>query len=98
MDSEDCYHLTQLLPDFNRTSSESISTDALTQIFAAFANKRQPRTAALVKGARAQGERRVVVAGPAACKERDEQVRQQWKDEAALEAKFEALLREPFPG
>jgi salicylate hydroxylase len=69
----------------------------LTQIFAAFAEKRQPRTAALVKGARAQGERRVVVGGPAACKERDELIRQQWIDEAALEARFDALLKEPFP-
>ena len=57
---------------------------------------RQPRTAALVKGARAQGERRVVTGGPAACEERDEILREQWKDEAALEAKFDSLLMEPF--
>ena len=73
-----------------------METQALTQIFAAFANKRQPRTAALVKGARAQGERRVVLGGPKACKERDELARQQWTDQVALEARYNAIMNEPF--
>lgn len=73
-----------------------MQTQALTQIFAAFANKRQPRTAALVKGARVQGERRVVLGGPEACKERDGLIRQQWTDQAALEARYDAIMKEPF--
>ena len=73
-----------------------MQTQTLTQIFVAFANKRQPRTAALVKGARAQGELRVVVGGPEACKERDEVMRRQWTDVKMVEANFDAILKEPF--
>jgi len=57
---------------------------------------RQPRTAALVKGARAQGEDRVVDGGPKACEERNERLRCKWEDEAAVEDRYDYLLREPF--
>lgn len=93
---ESCYHLARLLPAIDSASSTPISTRDLSAIFRAFAKKRQPRTAALVKGARVQGERRVVDAGPTACDERDEILRQQWKDEAGIAAKYEELLSEPF--
>ena len=85
-----------MLPDYDRSSPRPVSTQALTAVFRTFAEKRQPRTAALVKGARVQGERRVVDAGPVACEERDEILRQQWNDEAVTEAKYDELLREPF--
>ena len=96
MNREDCFHLSRLLPDVNEARPLPISTQDLTAVFRTFAEMRQPRTAALVKGARAQGERRVVIGGPKACEERDEILRAQWKDETALETKLDALLREPF--
>jgi salicylate hydroxylase len=89
--------LAQLLPDFDNASSGPMSTQALMGAFAVFANKRQPRTAALVKGARVEGGRRVVVGGSAACKERDDLVRRQWIDGAALDSRFDPTLKEPFP-
>lgn len=85
-----------MLPNYDRTSQTPTSTETLNTVFRAFAEKRQPRTAALVKGARVAGERRVVDAGPAACEERDEILRQQWKDETVTEARYDELLREPF--
>jgi hypothetical protein len=49
-----------------------------------------------VKGARVQGDRRVVDGGPAACVERDEILRQGWKDAEAVEAKYDYIFKEPF--
>lgn len=93
---EDCYHLSTLLPVVDSTASSAISTKELTKVFQAFAEKRQPRTAALVRGARANGERRVVTGGAVACRERDEAVKEGWLDEKAVEAKYDYLFREPF--
>jgi salicylate hydroxylase len=93
---EDCYHLSQLLPDVEADSKINLSSEALTRIFSNFANLRQPRTAALGKGARAQGENRVVNGGSVACDERDERLRRAWSDKAGVEARFDSLLREPF--
>lgn len=82
---EDCYHLSEALPDLAKTSTstpEDEDADArrphpladfdLEQIFAAYARKRQPRTAALVRGARAAGERRVVTSGGGDCEVRNQ--------------------------
>ena len=73
-----------------------MSSGNLSEIFGAFANLRQPRTAALVKGARAQGENRVIDGGEKACLERDEMLRKSWEDEGAVKAKYHALFREPY--
>lgn len=64
-------------------------------IFKPFAEKRQPRTSALVKAARMQGDSRVV-AGVEPGKRRDEAIKAAFKDPAMLETKFSQLLVEPF--
>lgn len=92
---EDCYHLNQLLPN-RSVDDESISTSDLQNIFEKFALNRQPRTSALVKGARAQGELRVCDGSTAACSERDDIIRNRWKNVSAVEANFDGLYREPF--
>lgn len=70
--------------------------DELENIFRVYSQKRQPRTSALVKGARLQGERRVVTAGPVACLERDTLLAASWKDTASISAKYDNLCREPL--
>ena len=65
-------------------------------IFQAYAAKRQPRTSALVKGARTQGQTRVVTAGPEACRKRNEKVAAAWKDVDNIAAKYNSLCCEPF--
>lgn len=92
---EDCYHLATSLPEVSPKTS-TLSNRDLAQIFQKFALKRQPRTSKLVKGARAQGERRVVTSGAAACLERDEAVRKGWLEVEAVGAKYDDLFREPF--
>jgi len=84
--------LSRLLPDLSN-EGEWPTSETLKSIFAKFAKLRQPRTAALVKGAHAQG---VVDGGPEACAERDERLRKRWEDAAAVEAKYDYLLKEPF--
>ena len=64
-------------------------------IFRPFAEKRQPRTSLLVKGARAQGDRRVA-AGAEACKQREEAIVASYQDPSVIADKFDGLLREPF--
>ncbi|KAK0508487.1 hypothetical protein JMJ35_008763 [Cladonia borealis] len=92
---EDCYHLATFLPKVSAKIPTLLKQD-LAQIFQKFALKRQPRTSKLVKGARAQGERRVVTGGSAACLERDEAVRKSWLEVDAVAAKYDNLFREPF--
>ncbi|PQE31679.1 Salicylate hydroxylase protein [Rutstroemia sp. NJR-2017a WRK4] len=91
---EDCYHLQRLLPSVTERDSP-ISTSELTTIFSEFAQLRQPRTAALVAGARAQGEDRVVEAGPKT-EERNERMRQKHSDTGTWIKIYDALLKEPF--
>jgi salicylate hydroxylase len=91
---EDCYHLSQALGDLKR-DRDTIEQADLQSIFAKFAEKRQPRTSALVRGARAAGEKRVVTTGKANCEARDQRVIAEWKDTAAIEASFDALCSEP---
>ncbi|KIW86437.1 hypothetical protein Z517_01834 [Fonsecaea pedrosoi CBS 271.37] len=98
---EDCYHLSHALPDlrpvadYNDRALDELK-ERLPKIFKAFAEKRQPRTSALVKGARTQGQMRVVTAGSQACKERNKKVASAWQDTVAVSAKYEGLCREPF--
>lgn len=94
---EDCYHLAKMLPDCEVQGEkfEELETGNLKRVFLEFAEKRQPRTAALVRGARAQGERRVVD-GEEACKARDEALRRGWEDLKGVEEKWDGLLKEPF--
>lgn len=93
---EDCYHLTQLLPDLSVDNDSRISTTDLQNIFEEFAKKRQPRTAALVKGARTQGEIRVCDEDIKACTERDEFIRKRYTNLSAIEAGYDGLYKEPF--
>ncbi|EXJ65991.1 uncharacterized protein A1O5_10968 [Cladophialophora psammophila CBS 110553] len=97
---EDCYHLSHSLPDLDPEDDGQRILAELKQrlpaIFEAYAEKRQPRTSALVKGARTQGQMRVVTAGPEACKKRNEKVASAWKDTDAVAAKYEGLCQEPF--
>ena len=86
--------MNRLLPDFQKDGA--LSSKKLSDIFSTFANLRQPRTAALVKGARLQGESRVIDGGLEACLERDARLRTVWEDERAVEAKYDILFREPF--
>jgi len=101
-DREDVFTLSHALPYLDPTSPDysaslsTLSTSSLASIFQAYAEKRQPRTAALVKGARAQGQQRVVTTGPEDCQARDEGVRAAWADKDAVRAKYESLLSGPF--
>lgn len=90
---EDCYHLNQQLPDCQAADT---STEVLRNVFANFASNRQPRTAALVQGARAQGELRVCDGDEDACKERDNVIRNRWRYVDVVEAFYDGLYKEPF--
>ena len=72
-----------------------LSNTDLGEIFKQFAEKRQPRTAELVKGARVQGENRVTI-GEEACKQRNEIIKKGFADQEAVKAKMHFLYREPF--
>lgn len=90
---EDCWWLSSLLPDVE--NGKELETGELKAVFKEFAEQRQPRTAQLVKGARMQGELRVAGGGEVG-RLRDEKLRQGWKAEEAVRAKYDGLLREPF--
>lgn len=98
---EDCYTLSHALPYLDPTKEDyqsniKILGAPLTEIFHQYAEKRQPRTAALVRGARAQGNQRVVTTGPEDCRKRNEQIKAVWADTEAIRARFDALLSGPF--
>lgn len=96
-----CYHLIQLMPFLDTSSGdcakewERVST-GLPSFFKAYAEKRQPRTSALVKEARAVGERRVLAGGTALCRERDAVIAKAWSNPDIVMAKYNSLLKEPF--
>ncbi|KAL2075071.1 hypothetical protein VTL71DRAFT_13 [Oculimacula yallundae] len=93
--AEDAWWLASLLPDFgSEENGKDIDGLALREVFETFANMRGERTAMLVIGARAVGERRVM--GSDECCERDEALRREWKDEKGIEEKWRGLLQEPF--
>ena len=88
---EDCYHLSRLLPDVSEGGDVGLEG-----VFGEFARLRQPRTAALVKQARHLGEQRVVLGGPALCRERDAGIVAAWSDPKAVAEGLDRLFREPF--
>ncbi|KAJ9603555.1 hypothetical protein H2200_011741 [Cladophialophora chaetospira] len=90
---EDCWCLSQMLPDAN--GEEDLDVVALGKAFQRYAEQRQPRTAALVQGARAMGQLRVV-SGEEACKQRNETMREMYADKAAVMARLDNLYSEPF--
>ncbi len=96
---EDCYHLTRLLLAHN-PSGASPSTALLETIFSEFEGPRIARTSELVKGARQQGELRVVD-GVEACKRRNEAIVEVYGGVATgassgLAAQFVHLVDNPF--
>ncbi|KAJ5726117.1 FAD/NAD(P)-binding domain-containing protein [Penicillium malachiteum] len=91
---EDCYHLSRLLPQLNGDSDGNLA--ALSPIFEEFARLRQPRTSALVKGARKKGEERVVTGGPELCRARDAQLVVALGDAEEIQRGNDQLYREPF--
>ncbi|KAG1881389.1 hypothetical protein C8R48DRAFT_680793 [Suillus tomentosus] len=90
---EDIYHLMRLLKKYNPSTGQP-STELLSQVFIDYQDLRLPRTSELVRGARQQGEVRVVE-GIEACRVRNEKVRIGSRDEAARKATNE-LLSGPF--
>lgn len=92
---EDCFHLSHGLPDSTELRRK-VDSAALEDVFREFASKRSSRTASLVKGARANGERRVVTGGREACDLRDRDISLAWSDSEVLAAKYDSLFREPF--
>jgi len=93
---EDTYHLVRLLVKHNPQASPP-STELLSTIFTEYEAIRIPRTAELVKGARKQGEVRVVD-GVDACLARNEIIRKNWEDDEKALGLFEYVLNGPFKG
>jgi salicylate hydroxylase len=88
---EDCWHLSQLLPD----CKGNLSTAELVEAFKRYSDKRQARTSMLVKGARAQGELRVM-AGEEECRQRNQKVRDMFANDRVIVAGLHNLYSEPF--
>jgi len=93
---EDIYHLVRVLVKYN-PSAENPSTATLEQAFSEYEAIRLPRSAGLVKGARQQGQIRVVHGMEAAIK-RNEFVRNMWKDDSKVVATYSELFNHPFAG
>ncbi|KAI0688032.1 hypothetical protein BC835DRAFT_1408199 [Cytidiella melzeri] len=79
---EDVDMLADLLEKHNPSSAPP-STETLETVFTEMEAERIPRSSALVKGARRQGEARVV-SGVDACLKRNQQFREIWKDEESV--------------
>ncbi|KJK94154.1 hypothetical protein H633G_01947 [Metarhizium anisopliae BRIP 53284] len=98
---EDCFHLSQALPDLASVDTRfekavaALGSSLSDAIFKPYAEKRQPRTSHLVRGARAVGEQRTA-SGEEACALRDELITEKFADEALLASRMDELLREPF--
>ena len=98
---EDCFHLSHSLPSLipdtesYRHALTALGPNLSDTIFKPFAERRQPRTSHLVKGARAVGEQRTAI-GAEACRLRDEMVSKKFLDEAMFASRMDELLREPF--
>ncbi|KAG2150428.1 hypothetical protein DEU56DRAFT_728804 [Suillus clintonianus] len=90
---EDIYHIMRLFKIYNPSAAQP-STELLSQVFTDYQDLRLPRTSELVRGARKQGEARVVE-GIDACRARDETIRAGPNDDAARMASYE-LLSGPF--
>ncbi|EFZ01929.1 salicylate 1-monooxygenase [Metarhizium robertsii ARSEF 23] len=98
---EDCFHLSQALPDLASVETRfekavaALGPSLSDAIFKPYAEKRQPRTSHLVRGARAVGEQRTA-SGEEACALRDGLITEKFADEALLASRMDELLREPF--
>lgn len=90
---EDVYHFMRLLRKYN-PSADQPSTELLLRVFTDYQDLRLRRTSELVRGARRQGEIRVVE-GVDACKARDEAIRAGFNDDAVRRA-YDELLSGPF--
>lgn len=90
---EDIYHFVRLLGKHN-PSADQLSTECLLRVFTDYQDLRLLRTSELVRGARRQGEIRVVE-GVDACRARDEAIRAGLNNDAARRAHDE-LLSGPF--
>ncbi|OCH85792.1 FAD/NAD-P-binding domain-containing protein [Obba rivulosa] len=93
---EDIYHFVRLLVKHNPNATEP-SADVLHAVFGEYETIRIPRTSALVMGARKQGETRVVH-GIEERKKRNEIIREQWSNEAAVAEGYKELYTQPFIG
>ena len=82
--------LTALLEKHN-PSGQPPSTQTLETIFSELEAVRIPRSSAMVQGARAQGESRVVQ-GAEACKARNDAYRKDWSDPDAMMEKMIAAV------
>lgn len=91
---EDVYHFVRLLKKHNPSASAP-STELLSTIFTEYESLRMARTSALVKGARKQGEARVVE-GVEACKARNNSIREAWRDGDAIAAGYMEMYSHPF--
>lgn len=98
---EDAWHLANLMPSAETykaavkyEATDGFGKKGLGDVFERFAEMRAKRTAELVKGARAVGERRVV--DMERCEARDETLKVAWEDRDGVEGKWEGLLSEPF--
>ncbi|KAJ7853820.1 monooxygenase FAD-binding protein [Mycena olivaceomarginata] len=93
----DCYGLYELLPDLttgaNLAAQLTRLNKTLPAIFQKYAEKRQPITVALVKGARAQSLVRTALDWEA----RDERLKTRWETGEA-KRRMEEINSEPFPG
>lgn len=83
----------RLLKKYNPSTGQP-STELLSQVFIDYQDLRLPRTSELVRGARQQGEVRVVE-GIEACRVRNEKIRIGSRDDAARKATND-LLSGPF--
>jgi salicylate hydroxylase len=83
----------RLLKIYNPSTGQP-STELLSQVFLDYQDLRLPRTSELVRGARQQGEARVVE-GIDACRVRDEKIRMGSHDDVARVA-YSELLSGPF--
>ncbi|KAI0790637.1 hypothetical protein C8Q75DRAFT_95567 [Abortiporus biennis] len=88
---EDCNLLTQLLEQKNPEAAEP-STEILEKIFTEYEKARIPRSAEMVKGARQQGEQRVME-GVDACKQRNDRIRSIYKDDESIGKMYEKTLK-----
>ncbi|KAG2034169.1 hypothetical protein BDR03DRAFT_1093926 [Suillus americanus] len=84
---EDIYHFMRLLRKHNPSAGQ-LSTELLLRVFTDYQDLRLLRTSELVRGARQQGELRVVE-GVDACRARDEAIRTRLNDDAAWKARDE---------
>ncbi|TFY57846.1 hypothetical protein EVJ58_g6782 [Rhodofomes roseus] len=76
---EDIYHLVRLLVKHNPSAAPP-STELLNAVFSEYEQLRFARTSELVKGARKQGDLRVLQ-GEEACRARNESLKAMWADE-----------------